>query len=574
MNEVKHIHLGRQSFTISVEAHKELRIYLDAIAAQMGEKAGDVVEEVELRMAELLTEHGIGGEKVILPKDIKFLKEQLGEPREFKDDDADESQERTAEHREPAKRLFRDTDNAMIGGVAAGLAAYFGIEVAIVRLLFVLLVFLGGGGFILYLLLFLVIPPAETSSERLQMRGKAVTVNSLKDAVDRADFPGTAHRTGTTLYKLFSVIFKLALGVAGVFLALMAAMGLIVVGVGAVYLVAYHPTSGGALTFPVGSSELLGVIFGGIAVTIVLLLAMLAGVAMARRKWQLPGWTLAALFGVLIISASVGGAMAFKAEPGIRARLDAMRHTDVRNNLPAFKNLQLSGRNTEFYFVPDTTYSVTVQYTGNYDPHLIETTINGDTLKVTTDGIENIATHCSGLCVTSPSVRVTIHAPEVDQVHLSELNASFSSQQQLKQSAMTITADQSAQVNLAYVNPTQTTLSLSQDGSSSMTVNGLQQANESDQINFGWGAASITRTNELDLSTNMVCSAGNPAVWLNTAGGVVKLNGKTLALQPMQGNGMPPGVDDINVPSPAADYCVGIGFQAGPFGGMRRNYNY
>lgn len=471
MNEVKYIHLGRQSFTVSVEAHKELRVYLDAIAAQMDEKASDVVEEVELRMAELLTERGITSEKVVLPKDVKFLKEQLGEPREFKDDNAAEAE--SAKHTarpEPTKRLFRDTDNAMIGGVASGLAAYFGIDVVIVRLLFVALIFAGGSGFILYLLLFLVVPPAETSSDRLQMRGKAVTVNSLKDAVDRTDLPGAAHRTGTTLYKLFSIAFKLALGAAGVFLALIATLGLIGVGVVAVYLAAYHPTSPGALAFPVGTQELVASVAAGVALTVVLSLALLTGVAMVRRKWQLPGWSLAALFGVLLISASVGGAMAFKVEPGVRGRIDAMRHTDIRNNLPAFKNLELSGRNTDFYFVPDTKYSVTMQYSGNYDPHLIETTIHGDTLKVTTDGIENIASHCSGLCVVTPSVRVTIHAPEADSVHISGASSNFISQQQLTQSAMTVTADPSAEVGLWYMNPAQTSLSVGQDGTNSVTV--------------------------------------------------------------------------------------------------------
>jgi translation elongation factor EF-Tu-like GTPase len=84
MNEVTKIHLGRQAFTIANDAHKELRNYLAAIKDQVSNK--DVMEEVELRMAELLAEHGISGDKVILPQDVDFLKSQLGNPTDFNDD--------------------------------------------------------------------------------------------------------------------------------------------------------------------------------------------------------------------------------------------------------------------------------------------------------------------------------------------------------------------------------------------------------------------------------------------------------------------------------------------------------
>ena len=54
MNEITKIHLGRQAFTISVDAYKALQTYLHDIKQQVGGKGKDVVDEVELRMAELL----------------------------------------------------------------------------------------------------------------------------------------------------------------------------------------------------------------------------------------------------------------------------------------------------------------------------------------------------------------------------------------------------------------------------------------------------------------------------------------------------------------------------------------
>jgi hypothetical protein len=70
MNEVTRVHLGREPFTIAVEAQRSLRNYLADIEKQVNDK--EVVNEVELRMSELLIERGITGDKVVLPEDIKY----------------------------------------------------------------------------------------------------------------------------------------------------------------------------------------------------------------------------------------------------------------------------------------------------------------------------------------------------------------------------------------------------------------------------------------------------------------------------------------------------------------------
>ncbi len=56
------------------------------------------------------------------------------------------------------KKLTRSTDDKMIAGVAAGIAAYFGIDTTLVRLLFVLFALLGGPGLLVYLILWVVMP--------------------------------------------------------------------------------------------------------------------------------------------------------------------------------------------------------------------------------------------------------------------------------------------------------------------------------------------------------------------------------------------------------------------------------
>ncbi|MCB0005355.1 MAG: PspC domain-containing protein [Anaerolineales bacterium] len=59
------------------------------------------------------------------------------------------------------KRLMRSQSDRMVAGVAAGLAEYFNIDPAIVRLLFVLMAVMGGHGLLIYLILWLVMPEVD-----------------------------------------------------------------------------------------------------------------------------------------------------------------------------------------------------------------------------------------------------------------------------------------------------------------------------------------------------------------------------------------------------------------------------
>lgn len=186
MNEIKLIHLGRTAFTIAVDAHADLRNYLAAIKkyAEI-----DVIEEVEVRMAELLTERGFDEKKVVLASDIEYLKSQLGEPEDFTDAAEKEAHSDNSENSEgsqdTAKQLYRDTDEGWLGGVASGLAAYVGIAPWLIRLAFILLTFAWGTSILLYIILWILLPDAKSPSDRLRMQGKPVTVDTIKELVNK-----------------------------------------------------------------------------------------------------------------------------------------------------------------------------------------------------------------------------------------------------------------------------------------------------------------------------------------------------------------------------------------------------
>ncbi|HRR92978.1 MAG TPA: PspC domain-containing protein, partial [Bacteroidales bacterium] len=82
-------------------------------------------------------------------------------------------------------RMYRDPDNRMIGGVCAGIAAYWHIEPLVIRIIFLALVFAGGLGLLIYLILWIVLPEARTTAQKIEMRGEPVDIHNIKESVKR-----------------------------------------------------------------------------------------------------------------------------------------------------------------------------------------------------------------------------------------------------------------------------------------------------------------------------------------------------------------------------------------------------
>lgn len=84
------------------------------------------------------------------------------------------------------KKLFRNSDERVLGGVASGIAAYFGIDIAVVRLLFVLSLFVGGAGFLVYIVLWIITPEAKTITQKMEMQGEPVTLSNIEENVKKS----------------------------------------------------------------------------------------------------------------------------------------------------------------------------------------------------------------------------------------------------------------------------------------------------------------------------------------------------------------------------------------------------
>jgi phage shock protein PspC (stress-responsive transcriptional regulator) len=81
--------------------------------------------------------------------------------------------------------MYRDPDHRMIGGVCAGMSAYWNMDPWIVRLIFVVITMLGGLGLLIYLILYIVLPEAKTTTQKIEMKGEPVNINNIKDSVKK-----------------------------------------------------------------------------------------------------------------------------------------------------------------------------------------------------------------------------------------------------------------------------------------------------------------------------------------------------------------------------------------------------
>ena len=183
MKEITRIHLAKTPFSVEVDAKKSLEQYLDSIQKNMHAEP-EAMREIEARMVELLAERGVSKDGVIGNDDVLAIQKQMGEPRDFSDGsdnaetDVDVDDEVLGNS---SKQLMRDTEHGLIGGVCAGVAAYFGVNPLWIRLIAIFSPFITfGTAVLIYIVMWLSIPEARTASDKLRMRGEPVTLDALK----------------------------------------------------------------------------------------------------------------------------------------------------------------------------------------------------------------------------------------------------------------------------------------------------------------------------------------------------------------------------------------------------------
>ena len=186
MNKTVNINLAGIVFHIDENAFETLNNYLNALNNHFKNEEGrdEILKDIEGRIAELFTERMIKKEAISLT-DINEVITIMGEPSQY-DEEIEPEKPQEQQHKDEdlrqgkRRKVFRDEEGRMIGGVCSGLAHYFDINVFWFRIIFIILLFAIGGGPLMYIILWIAIPSAKTTAEKLEMKGEKVNINNIE----------------------------------------------------------------------------------------------------------------------------------------------------------------------------------------------------------------------------------------------------------------------------------------------------------------------------------------------------------------------------------------------------------
>ena len=180
MNKTVTVNLGGTVFHIDENAYEALIKYLNSIKGNFSTEDGrdEIMQDIESRISEMFRERIKDVAQVITLQDVNEVTALMGRPEQF-----EESENKSESSYTPSgtmkRRLFRNPDDKLIGGVCSGLSAYLDVDPVWIRLAWALLFFLGGSGLLIYIVLWIIVPEAKTTADRLQMRGEPVTIENI-----------------------------------------------------------------------------------------------------------------------------------------------------------------------------------------------------------------------------------------------------------------------------------------------------------------------------------------------------------------------------------------------------------
>ncbi|EKT4519754.1 PspC domain-containing protein [Flavobacterium psychrophilum] len=184
MNKTVNMNLGGFFFHIDEDAYQKLNRYFDAIKKSLSSDGREeIMNDIESRVSELFSEKLTGTKQVISLKEVDDVIAVMGQPEDYKIEDEAPRQPNYNYASSGSRKLYRDKENGIIGGVLAGLGYYFGIDKVWLRLIMLVLLLSFGTGFLLYIILWIVMPEAVTTTEKLEMQGEPINISNIEKKV-------------------------------------------------------------------------------------------------------------------------------------------------------------------------------------------------------------------------------------------------------------------------------------------------------------------------------------------------------------------------------------------------------
>jgi phage shock protein PspC (stress-responsive transcriptional regulator) len=409
MNKTELIHIAKQPFYIELPAYDILKQYLDDIKKHYDDQ--EIIDDIERSIAEKLADSLNSKDSVIEVTEIEAIIDQLGSVDDIASADTDQpaSNKKTVsdDNSDNPKRLFRDTKRGELGGVAAGLAAYFGIDITWVRLAFVILTFFSGFGFAIYLILWVVVPEAKTLEDEYAMRGRNQTLidieNTVKDKAKQLKDSSVIE----DFVKFATQAIKVVIRAIGLTILLLSLFGISVAGVlavGALARMDYISLPQAISSFPASNNDYLLIITSFIASLSLFALVTQLGLSLLYLKNKLNIYLSMGLVIVLIASGLIAVLTMAQIAPKLEKELGANKTSQSRD-LEKFDSI-VALDSVDVELVSGTEYSVEISGQSNQVANT-KTDIKNGQLNISSDN--KGYNFCFFVCSYTPhSVVVTL----------------------------------------------------------------------------------------------------------------------------------------------------------------------
>ena len=259
MNKTISINLGGFFFHIDEDAYSKLTRYLDAVKRSLSPEGRDeIIKDIESRIAELFQEKIKTEKQVIGSREVEDMIAIMGQPEDYKIDDEPTNNSYSGSkynyNYSSTKKLYRDKENSIIGGVLSGISQYIGIDPIWLRIFMAILLIFFGTGFFIYIILWIIIPEAKTTTQKLEMRGMPINITNIekkvKEGIDDIsskindidtekvmyNVRNGSQKVGSTLEDFFTTIFKIIGKLLGGFIVLVTSTALIGLLIGTILL--------------------------------------------------------------------------------------------------------------------------------------------------------------------------------------------------------------------------------------------------------------------------------------------------------------------------------------------------
>jgi phage shock protein PspC (stress-responsive transcriptional regulator) len=244
------INISGNVFHIDEDAYEKLQGYLHMLNNHFGnsDEGREILQDIEARVAELFNEKMKDGKDVIVDPWVDEIIARMGKPEDFMEGEEAEAASTgpTIGTQKTKRRMYRDPDHRVLGGVCGGMGAYFNIDPVVLRIIFfVLFWFTAGLAVLIYLLLWIAVPKARTTAQRLEMRGEDATVSNIEKSIKeevkevKASFQrfknsdtygkgkNGVSRFGDLVYNILKVLLKVLVILVGALLVLAGFFGLL-----------------------------------------------------------------------------------------------------------------------------------------------------------------------------------------------------------------------------------------------------------------------------------------------------------------------------------------------------------